>query len=78
MLIQQWSGQRSLSYMVSEQTKNNDVKLNFYVKLVDTLLMNSGYDEATQQQHPLYFPYSLITDTYIYILLKVRGSDNPK
>ena len=24
------------------------------------------------------FPYSLITDLYIYILLKIRGSDNPK
>ena len=42
--------------------KKQRCKLNFYVKLVDTLLMNSGYDEATQQQHPLYFPYSLITD----------------
>lgn len=29
--------------MVLEQLKN--IKLNYYVRLADTLLMNSGYDE---------------------------------
>ena len=45
MLIRQWSGQRSLNYMVSEKMKNQRCKFHYYVELVDTLRMNSGYDE---------------------------------
>ena len=45
MLIRQWSGQRSLNYMASEQMKTNDVIKVLLIKVVDTFRMNSEYDD---------------------------------